>query len=462
MERYDPQADRGEVAARLGGRAGLPHPEPRPGRGARRAPLVPAGDAAVPVRDAAHGARPQLHDGRRPHALPPPAAAGRCCGRWAGTRSGCPPRTPRSSEGGHPREITERNIVVDPRADEAARLGDRLGPRGLGARARLLPLDAVAVPAVLRARPRLPQGGAGQLVPERPDGRRQRVRHRRPLRALRRAGRGAEPRAVVLQDHRVRRRAARVRAARGRLAGPSGRRRSSATGSAAREGAEILFRIDELDRTSPSSRRGRTRCSARRSSSSRPSTRWSSASTTTRSESTRSRRRPGAARSARPRRRRPASSPATTRQPRQRRAAADVRRRLRADGVRHGRDHGRARARRARPRVRGGVRLAHRRGRDRGRRAGQLGRVRRAAAEEGEKAIVDALREQGKARPPSPTACATGASRASATGAARSRSSTATTAASCRCLTTSCRCCCPRSRTTGRRACRRSPPTRSG
>ena len=45
-------------------------------------------------------------------------------------------------------------------------------------------------------------------------------------------------------------------------------------------------------------------------------------------------------------------------EPRQRRAAADVRRRLRADGVRHGRDHGRARARRARLRVRAGVRPA--------------------------------------------------------------------------------------------------------
>ena len=42
-------------------------------------------------------------------------------------------------------------------------------------------------------------------------------------------------------------------------------------------------------------------------------------------------------------------------EPGQRRAAADVRRRLRADGVRHRRDHGRARARRARLRVRAGV-----------------------------------------------------------------------------------------------------------
>jgi leucyl-tRNA synthetase len=42
------------------------------------------------------------------------------------------------------------------------------------------------------------------------------------------------------------------------------------------------------------------------------------------------------------------------------------------------------------------------------------------------------------------SACATGAFRASATGAARSRSSTATPAATCRCPTTSCRSCCPK------------------
>ena len=47
-------------------------------------------------------------------------------------------------------------------------------------------------------------------------------------------------------------------------------------------------------------------------------------------------------------------------------------------------------------------------------------------------------------------------------GLPRSRSSTATRAASSRCPTTSCRCSCRTSRTTRRRARRRSPPTRSG
>ena len=62
-----------------------------------------------------------------------------------------------------------------------------------------------------------------------------------------------------------------------------------------------------------------------------------------------------------PRRRRPGVSlGAHRRQPRERRADPDVRRRLRADGVRHRRDHGRARARRARLRVRGALRPADR------------------------------------------------------------------------------------------------------
>ncbi len=81
---------------------------------------------------------------------------------------GLPAENAAIREGGHPREITERNIASIRTPDAPDRLGDRLGPRGLGARAVLLPVDAVAVPAVLRARARIPQGGAGQLVPGRP------------------------------------------------------------------------------------------------------------------------------------------------------------------------------------------------------------------------------------------------------------------------------------------------------
>ena len=52
--------------------------------------------------------------------------------------------------------------------------------------------------------PRLPRRGASPVVPEGRDGARQRAGRRRPLRALRHAGRAAQARAVVLPDHRLR------------------------------------------------------------------------------------------------------------------------------------------------------------------------------------------------------------------------------------------------------------------
>ena len=112
-------------------------------------------------------------------------------------------------EGGHPREITNRNIEAIRR--QMRRMGWaidwsrevstaepeyyrwtqwlflRFFERGLAYR----------------------RGGAGQVVPEGPDGARERAGDRRPLRAVRHRGGGAQPDAVVLQDHRLRRPAAR-------------------------------------------------------------------------------------------------------------------------------------------------------------------------------------------------------------------------------------------------------------
>ncbi len=122
---------------------------------------------------------------------------------------GLPAENAAIREGGHPRVVTERNIATIRR--QMKRMGWSIDwDRELcDARARVLPLDAVALPALLRARSRLPQGGAGQVVPERPDRARERAGDRRTLRALRRGGRVAEPDPVVLPDHRLRRRAAR-------------------------------------------------------------------------------------------------------------------------------------------------------------------------------------------------------------------------------------------------------------
>ena len=97
---------------------------------------------------------------------------------------------------------------------------------------------------LLRGRPRLPQGGGGQVVPERPDGARQR------------AGRSTAAASAAARSSRC------ASSSSGSSAspttpsgcsttstgstGPSTSRRCSATGSAAREGAEVTFRCEEL------------------------------------------------------------------------------------------------------------------------------------------------------------------------------------------------------------------------
>ena len=99
----------------------------------------------------------------------------------------------------------------------------------------VLPVDPVAVPALLRARPRLPQGVGGQLVPEGPDRAGQRAGGRAAAAsgaARRSTKRDADP--VVLQDHRVRRPAAGRTWRSWRAAGRSGCCSCSATGSAGR------------------------------------------------------------------------------------------------------------------------------------------------------------------------------------------------------------------------------------
>ena len=368
---------------------------------------------------------------------------------------GLPAENAAIREGGHPREITERNIAHIRAQMQRIGLGDRLDARGLDARARVLPLDAVAVPALPRARPRVPQGRAGQVVPERPDRARERAGDRRPLRALRRRGRGAEPGAVVLPDHGLRRRAARRP---GRWStGPSAIKTMQRNWIGRSEGAEIALPDRGAGRGRPGLHdaaghavrrdvlRARARAPARRRG-------WrASASRGARLRAPRGRaRRPRSARAAKEKTGVFTGLPRG--QPRQRRADPDLGRRLRPDGLRHGRDHGRARARRARLRVRASVRppgppgraaadgevdesgayVAHteRRG------ARQLGRVRRPARARGRARDRRVARgARGAAGSRSTTACATGASRASATGAARSRSSTATRAASSRCPT---------------------------
>ena len=166
-------------------------------------------------------------------------------------------------------------------------------------------------------------------------------------------------------------------------------------------------------------------------------------------------------------------------QPGQRRAHPDLHRRLRPGRLRHRRDHGRAGPRRARLRVRAAVRAADpaRRGGAR-RRPGRArwrpptSRTPRASGwstaasstacrpTRAAKAIVAWLAERAGPSRRSPTACATGWSAGSATGARRSRSSTASATASCPSPTTTCRSACPRPSTTRAAATTRSTTTR--
>ena len=166
--------------------------------------------------------------------------------------------------GEHPRESTAKSIAAFQEAVPLVGDLDRLVARVRHPRAALLPLDAVDLPAAVRARAGLPQGGGGQLVPEGRDRARQRAGHRRPLRALRHAGRGAPARAVVLPHHRLRRPPA--RRPRARSSGPSTSRRCSATGSGAPRAPRSRSRAPSWASTTRSSPRGRTRCSARPSS----------------------------------------------------------------------------------------------------------------------------------------------------------------------------------------------------
>ena len=321
--------------------------------------------------------------------------------------------------------------------------------------------------------------GRRQVVPQRPDRARQRAGHRRALRALRPPGRGAPARAVVLPHHRLRRPPARRprhdRVARARqddaaqldraLGGRGGHLPQRGAGHrlpGLHDAPGHALRRDVLRHGARAPRRLPAR-RGHRAGAGGPRVRQPRADRVQRG-----------ARRRRPREDRRLPGP-PRHQPRQRRAPADVRRRLRAHGVRDRRDHGRARPRRARPRVRAQVRPAHPRGRRR--RRGRPGRglhgrrparelpprLRRPAQPRGARARSSpGWTARARATRRSTTACATGCSRASATGAARSRSSTASAAGSSRCPRTSSPSCCPTSPTTRPRGARRWPRPRTG
>ena len=357
---------------------------------------------------------------------------------------------------------------VDPRADGAHGLGDRLGPRPRHARARVLPLDAMALPPLLRARPRLPQGGAGQVVPERPDRPRERAGDRRPLRALRRTRSRRKnleqwffritDYADVLLDEMALLESwpERVLTMQRNWIGRS-------------EGAELLFHSVELDEdipvftTRPDTIFGATFFVLAPEHPLVPALVAGSEQEAEVLEYVRHAGGPDRGRARGEGEGRRLHRP-PRREPRDRRADADLGRRLRAHGVRHRRDHGRPRARRARLRLRGEVRPARahgcRAGRRRRRPGRAGGRVHRALRERGARQLerlhrARRRRGQGADRPlarvrgPRPRQGRLPAARLAPLppallGLPDSRSSTAPSAGSSPCRTTSCPSCSPR------------------
>ena len=141
----------------------------------------------------------------------------------------------------HPADWTYKNIETQAASFRQYAISVRLVPAAADLRPGVLPLDAVAVPAVLRARPGLPGRRLRQLVPGRPDSAGQRAGHQRQVRAVRVRGHPADADAVVLQDHRIRRPAAGGH-------GPAGRQ-------VARAGAADAAQLDRPQR----GRRGQLR-----------------------------------------------------------------------------------------------------------------------------------------------------------------------------------------------------------
>ena len=343
-------------------------------RGHGPAQVLRARDAPLPVGRAAHGAPQELRGRRRGRPLPPPHRPPRPApDRLRRVRAAG--REPRDQDRRAPARLDRR--VDRPVPAPVPRVGGlvRLVARVRDQRSARLPLDPVAVPALPRARAGLPQGGGGQLVPQGRDGARQRAGDRRPLRALRHAGRGAPARAVVLPHHRLRRPAARrprdrrLARARGQDAAQLDRSLRGRRGHVRVRGAgrrlpglhhppghavrrDVLRDGAGAPGRAPPGARDRARAGGARLRQRGP-------------DRGRHRARRGRAREDR------RAARAHGRQPRQRRADPDVGRRLRADGVRHRRDHGGAGTRRARLRLRDEVR-ARDPARDRRRRGAAL------------------------------------------------------------------------------------------
>ena len=157
MARLRPEGDRAQVAAGLGRGEDLGGRQPRPARLRRlEAEGLRAGDAALPLGRAPRRPPQVLRGRRRDRPLPPPPRL----------RGDPPDGLRRLRPAGREQRDQDRRAAA--RGDRALdrvlpppvpRVGDldRLVARARHPHARVLPLDPVDLPAALRARPRLPR-----------------------------------------------------------------------------------------------------------------------------------------------------------------------------------------------------------------------------------------------------------------------------------------------------------------
>ena len=249
-ERVPAEGDRAALAARLGRRGRVPHAQSRARRAGRGRQDLRASRCCRTRRASCTWGTSSTTRSATSSRTCAAAAAAACCGRWATTRSACRPRTPRSARAG----IRARSpSATSPRS--ASRCGAWAG-RSTG-RARSRPTSPSTTAGRSGCSCSFYERGLAyrkaapvKLVPDRPDGARERAGDRRPLRALRRRGRGQEPDAVVLQDHRLRRRAARRDGTARALAGA--RPDDAAQLDRPLRGcARSIFRVDGSARTMP-------------------------------------------------------------------------------------------------------------------------------------------------------------------------------------------------------------------
>ena len=177
-------------------------------RGSVAAQVLLPRDVRVPVGARACRPRPQLHHRRRRWRARSGCAAINVLHPFGWDAFGLPAENAAIKGGIHPEVSTRGNIAH--MKGQLQRLGHqlRLGARAGDVRCRVLQVEPVALHSDVRAGPGVPPALVGQLVPELQHGSRQRAGGGRRLLALRHAGRNARPGAVVLPDHRVRRRAA--------------------------------------------------------------------------------------------------------------------------------------------------------------------------------------------------------------------------------------------------------------